>query len=62
MMVVLKSENDSVIAPRQIETNIYRLQIQKTGSAEYLCEIFKNAAIDADYCRLNGYDYATQQV
>ena len=54
-MVVLKSENNLVIATCQIETNIYRRHIQKTGSAEYLCEISKNAAIAADYGRLNSY-------
>lgn len=54
-MVVSKSENNLVIAPCQIETNIYRRHIQKTGSAEYLCEISKNAAIAADYGRLNSY-------
>ena len=54
-MVVSKSENNLSSPPCQIETNIYRLHIQKTGSAEYLCEISKNAAIAADHGRLNSY-------
>jgi len=56
MMVVSKSENNLSSSPCQIETNIYRLHIQKTGSAEYLCEISKNAAIAADHGRLNSYE------
>ena len=55
-MVVSKSENNLSSPPCQIETNIYRLHIQKTGSAEYLCEISKNAAIAADHGRLNSYE------
>jgi hypothetical protein len=44
MIVVLKSENNPVIAPWQIETNIYRLHIQKTGSTKYLCKISSQTA------------------
>ncbi len=53
--MVLKSEVDPAIRPRQIEINIYRQCIQKADSADHLCETLRNRAIDADYGRLNSY-------